>query len=372
MPFNQELPVWAKVGTKPPATMLNTTGWQAGDKPPADWLNWLLNSTYLTLKELQEESINVDQKAVPNGIATLDSTGKLTLSQRVETTLETVVGDLNNYKKAGSFYVPTGIANIPFASNSYYMQVYAEGALALQVLYGRINPSLMYMRRFNGTWSAWDNYSKGITDGIASLVGGQVDPEQLDIVTTHQAEDATDVHNATSISVADPSNKFTATNVEAALLELFTFASDGKTAVANAVTAKGVTASPSDTFPALATKIGQISTGKKFATGTTVSSSATTAFERLTAATIVSLPSVTVTGLGFTPQIVMVSDGSTLSGGSTLLPQFSSFYMIATGNYSSAGDARIKLKTPAEFVSGGFKIPFNIASANVTWVALGE
>lgn len=40
--------------------------------------------------------------------------------------------------------------------------------------------------------------------------------------------------------------------------QLFTFANDGKTAVANAITAKGVSASPSDTFAALATKIGQI------------------------------------------------------------------------------------------------------------------
>src|SRR5690606_21250337 len=49
-----------------------------------------------------------------------------------------------------------------------------------------------------------------------------------------------------------------------AINEAFQSASDGKTAVANAITAKGVTASPSDTFPTLATKIGQISTGKKW------------------------------------------------------------------------------------------------------------
>ena len=42
--------------------------------------------------------------------------------------------------------------------------------------------------------------------------------------------------------------------------QLFQFANDGKTGIANAVTAKGVAASPSDTFAALATKIGQIST----------------------------------------------------------------------------------------------------------------
>jgi hypothetical protein len=48
---------------------------------------------------------------------------------------------------------------------------------------------------------------------------------------------------------------------------LFQYANDGKTAVANAVTAKGVSASPSETFAALASKIGQIVTGKRFAQG---------------------------------------------------------------------------------------------------------
>ena len=49
--------------------------------------------------------------------------------------------------------------------------------------------------------------------------------------------------------------------------QLFQFANDGKTGIANAVTAKGVAASPTDTFAALASKIGQIQTGPTFAAG---------------------------------------------------------------------------------------------------------
>ncbi|WP_027624381.1 hypothetical protein [Clostridium lundense] len=49
--------------------------------------------------------------------------------------------------------------------------------------------------------------------------------------------------------------------------EAFQFANDGKKAVANAVTAKGVSASPTDTFSVLANKIGQISTGKRWVRG---------------------------------------------------------------------------------------------------------
>lgn len=58
-------------------------------------------------------------------------------------------------------------------------------------------------------------------------------------------------------------------NAVAAINELFTSASNGKTAVAAAITGKGVPASGSDTFPVLAQKIGQIFQGKKYAEGTT-------------------------------------------------------------------------------------------------------
>ncbi|MBU3193454.1 hypothetical protein [Clostridium algidicarnis] len=59
----------------------------------------------------------------------------------------------------------------------------------------------------------------------------------------------------------------TAKTVTGAISELFTSASDGKNLVANAVTNKGVVASASDTFSSLATKIGKISTGKKYSRG---------------------------------------------------------------------------------------------------------
>lgn len=72
---------------------------------------------------------------------------------------------------------------------------------------------------------------------------------------------------AQNVSVADMDAHFTSENVEGVLRELFTFANDGKTQVATAVTAKGVTASPADTFSSLATKIGQIATGTLIVSG---------------------------------------------------------------------------------------------------------
>lgn len=66
---------------------------------------------------------------------------------------------------------------------------------------------------------------------------------------------------AVNVQLADTGDKFTATNMEGAMLELFTNVSNGKTQVASAITDKGVSASGSDTFPQLATKISTITTG---------------------------------------------------------------------------------------------------------------
>lgn len=57
-----------------------------------------------------------------------------------------------------------------------------------------------------------------------------------------------------------------------AINETFQYANDGKTVVANAITTKGVSASPSDTFSALATKIGQITTGVDTSDATAIAS----------------------------------------------------------------------------------------------------
>ena len=66
------------------------------------------------------------------------------------------------------------------------------------------------------------------------------------------------VSTANGISIADTANNFTATNVEGALAELFQYASNGKTLIAQAITGKGIDATSNDTWQELATKISQI------------------------------------------------------------------------------------------------------------------
>jgi hypothetical protein len=51
-------------------------------------------------------------------------------------------------------------------------------------------------------------------------------------LATHTADTTTGAHKAKNIAVEDANNHFTGTDVESVLNELFTFANDGKTAVA--------------------------------------------------------------------------------------------------------------------------------------------
>lgn len=55
MAFEKEMPRWEKKGTEPPDSK-KITGWDAGDKPPADYFNWQWNGAYEAVKELQEKA----------------------------------------------------------------------------------------------------------------------------------------------------------------------------------------------------------------------------------------------------------------------------------------------------------------------------
>lgn len=83
-------------------------------------------------------------------------------------------------------------------------------------------------------------------------------------------------------------------NAVAAINELFTSASNGKTQIAAAITGKGVPASGSDTFAQLATKIGQISTLSKLASGSIPVSEIDTPF------------TISASGLGFAPRMLVL------------------------------------------------------------------
>lgn len=95
---------------------------------------------------------------------------------------------------------------------------------------------------------------KDAHDGIANLDLSELATKQE--LTTHEADGA--AHGIGNKDTLLTTNKST---IVSALNELFTNVSDGKNAVATAITDKGVPSTGSDSFPVLANKIGQIETG---------------------------------------------------------------------------------------------------------------
>lgn len=55
MSFEKELPEWKAKGIKP-SKIQREEGWKEGVKPPAQWHNWWMNTSYEALKELQKKA----------------------------------------------------------------------------------------------------------------------------------------------------------------------------------------------------------------------------------------------------------------------------------------------------------------------------
>lgn len=68
MPFNEQLPQWDAPGVEPPASK-KSTGWQAGEKPPADYWNWQMHRTYKALEELQQKAAEKEDVATKADLA---------------------------------------------------------------------------------------------------------------------------------------------------------------------------------------------------------------------------------------------------------------------------------------------------------------
>ena len=127
-------------------------------------------------------------------------------------------------------------------------------------------------------------------------------------LTSHKNENANNAHLAKNIGLEDTAENFTATDVEGAMSELFTNVSDGKDLVGTAITDvdPNITVPTSPTFQQLATAIGSISTGKKWASGTVTSSAATMVFDDAYGGTF-SKAGATVNGLTFLPRLVILT-----------------------------------------------------------------
>jgi hypothetical protein len=185
--------------------------------------------------------------------------------------------------------------------------------------------------------------------------------QMKDKVNSHLNDIAnkTDEAKGAALIGMKPITGLTGDNVRTAMQNLFQYANDGKTAVANAVTAKGVSASPTDTFSVLATKIGQINTGKRIATGS-VSLSGSTA---------------TVNNLSFKPSQVIfylvTSVSDTMYGkGCVAKGSYFEHPQLYFTNYNSAEPSTVGISN-LTFSDTGFVATFNMAGSVTSFYISG-
>ena len=168
------------------------------------------------------------------------------------------------------------------------------------------------------------------SDKIDAAVGAVEDK-----ATTHLADMASQElgKGASLVGVHDAGNLFTSTTVEGALKEAitqanaaFTSASNGKSAVSAAITGVDpkvvVPADPS--FAQLATAIGQIETGKKWASGIASFNAET----------------FTVDGLPFEPQLIFVRDNKNSQTAPSHAVYYSTSYGVTNFYRGTAGGAQ--------------------------------
>ncbi|WP_198957482.1 pyocin knob domain-containing protein [Paenibacillus selenitireducens] len=178
----------------------------------------------------------------------------------------TVIGDLNLADNTG-YYMGSNMLNAPTA-DWYYVEVIRHNPIWCVQKAINFNRDSFYMRRKeNGTWKPWSQ-------------------------------------------------------------DLFTSVSDGKNAIAGAIAGKGVPASGSDAFAVLASKIGQINTGKNFRY---LEFGETTGFQTIELGwewqAILCTIEYPVPGRG----LAIMRGGFTLQSEGSYIPYISPFDMTATG-----------------------------------------
>lgn len=163
--------------------------------------------------------------------------------------------------------------------------------------------------------------------------------------------------------------------------DLFTSVSNGKTSVAAAITGKGIPTAADAPFATMAANIGQIITGKKFATGTVTSSNTPEGILWMQTGVSQQGYYVTVTGLGFRPEtIVLTLGGVTMfTYRASAVPTSSganrSYYRLDMFNsstqytyvpeYTGNGGSLVYVNDSA------FRLPTLYQNSEFTWVAYG-
>ena len=185
---------------------------------------------------------------------------------------------------------------------------------------------------------------KDVEGGVASY--DKVASDLADIASQEVGK------GADIIGLPDPNNLFTATNVGEAMNELFTNVSNGKNLVGGAIT--GVDDSvviPTDPmFSDLASAIGSISTGKKWASGTPSSPSST----------------IEVDGLSFKPTLILIHQVDARIPFTYYNPDVYNGIQIVSGSGVNAFNVDAD---GGYVITGGFKMRTPTSTSLCSWIA---
>lgn len=354
----EQLPVWLNKGVEPPES-LKTSGWEPGMKPSAQHINWLLNRTYNVLKALQK---NGDITQIEQELGDLeteftkhsgDKTAHITSQERskwnggflaksstfisgpnvnfdlLEGNTSYKVGEATGHNAPPTGY---GILNFYFPEQGYglqefttmvgdlkYTRRYDAGVAGGWTPWKQATFSVDQQNRWNAGYDAYTRFqgsAKTITDwnladqnGIYMASGAKNAPDQtawwMGITFSHN--DLFKVQKVMAFTdVAADMREFERTKLsgtwspwyETSPRKLFTSVSNGKQAIANAITEMGVPSWGGSEFAVLANHIRAIS-GTKMARGTAVGT------------TRIDVPAGT---FGFTPKLVITRGGVLTAG----------------------------------------------------------
>ena len=254
------------------------------------------------------------------------------------------------------------------------------------------------VRDFNALANAVDNKA-GASDGLATLgADGKVPASQLNVSAPADATTSTkgvvQLSNSTTstsealaatpkavkdakdglsaqIGILSGLNTTNKTNLVSAINEVFQTGNNVKSDMVAALLAVDPTLpiTSNSTWAEIETATGQISTGKKWAKGTTASLTGTLPFTTRTG-TSFEKPRLRVTGLDFTPSTVVVNNSAGIPAMKiTKNNGMSSGFHIGFVDNGYPNYEQFRLTGNAYMVDGEFQLPVHSASTNYNWTA---
>lgn len=404
----EQLPVWNAVGVEPP-TDLKTNGWKAGDKPPADYMNWLFNRINACLTELQTGVGDVAQ--LEQDLATLQQA--VSLHQEDGTAhvpYAVATGSANTYAvtldPAPTSYVDGMAITVKINvqnTGASTINVNGLGAKSIKksngndVASGNLKAGVPYTLRYNGTNfilqgeggeygtatapQVLSGYSIGTEDGLVNGTMPNNGAVNQSLAANGTYTIPAGYHSGTGKVTQSLTNKGaqtytpgTANQTIAAnqyLTGIQTILGDADLIASNIRSGKNIFGVAGNLVP--------VTTEKKMASGTVSSGSTTSSAQYLDSTSTASKYSVTVSGLTFKPSLILINSGFTGAAYFTLyapnlVPDLQAEQVFVLQRPTKwVYDAELlaaKANVNGFYVNAtGFKLPVEYQNHSWTWVA---